>query len=155
MACDKHGPACEPEWEEHWGSFKKVMEARFKTGHEEYGDNPGTFSRDSEELICELLEELEDVVGWGFALRVRLLHMLDKARACYPQQRANDLLKSCRGQNDKLIQENMRLREVEKAAVLAAEAIEERKFGGTGGYQYAEGIRAAVGNRDESETSED
>jgi len=110
MSCEKHGPECNPEWEEHWASFKRVMEKRFKTGHEEYGDVPGTFSRDGEELICEIIEECEDVIGWGFALRVRLLRMLDAARACYPQQRANDLLKSARGQCDKLIIENTRLR---------------------------------------------
>lgn len=110
MACEKHGPACDPEWENHWDSFKKVMETRFKRGHEEYGDNPGTFSKTGEELICEMLEELEDVIGWGFATRVRMLRMLDACRRNYPEQRANDLLTSCRGQNDKLIQENSRLR---------------------------------------------
>jgi hypothetical protein len=110
MACDKHGPNCEPEWEAHWAKFKFAMEDRFKTGHEEYGDNPGTFSRPGEELICEIIEEAEDIIGWGFALRVRLLKMLEDVRGLYPEARANELLQSARKQSDNLIQENVRLR---------------------------------------------
>jgi hypothetical protein len=117
MSCEKHGPACEPEWEAHWAKFKFAMEGRFKTGHEEYGDNPGTFSRSGEELLCEIIEEAEDIIGWGFALRVRLLRLLDVSRGMYPELRANELLQSARGQADKLIQENSRLRaEVERLA---------------------------------------
>jgi hypothetical protein len=111
MACEEHGPDCNPEWEEHWTKFKFAMESRFKTGHETYGDNPGTFSRTGEELICEIIEEAEDIIGWGFALRVRLLRMLEATRGLYPERRANELLQSARGQSDKLIRENIRLRE--------------------------------------------
>lgn len=119
MACEKHGDDCTPEWEEHWAKFRFAMEARFKAGHEEYGDNPGTFSRSAEELLCEIIEEAEDIIGWGFALRVRLLRLLEKSRQLYPHQRANELLESCRGQSDKLIQENARLRaEVERLSGL-------------------------------------
>jgi len=115
MACEKHGEDCTPEWEEHWDKFKFAMEHRFKAGHEEYGDNPGTFSRSAEDLTLEIIEEAEDIIGWGFALRVRLMRMLEKSRGMYPIDRSNELLASARGQSDKLIKENMRLRaEVER-----------------------------------------
>ena len=50
--------------------FSKRVEARMEAGSKEYGD--GSFSREPTELISEISEELEDIMGWTFILWTRL-----------------------------------------------------------------------------------
>jgi hypothetical protein len=111
MACDKHGPECEPTWEEYYPRFELAMRERFRQGHEEYGDR--VFSRDPQELLIEMLQEAEDIMGWGFILRYRLAHLLKHVQGDWqPFQRTSELLSSARKQNDRLTAENRRLREL-------------------------------------------
>ena len=108
MACEVHGDDCTPRWEAAWEKFKFAMEARFRDGHHRYGDK--VFTKDPTELLGEILQEAEDIIGWGFILRVRLQELMRLAAEYYPYQRANDLLQSARGQSDKLIADNASLR---------------------------------------------
>jgi len=63
------------EYLKYFPQLVKEMDAKFKKGFLEYGDK--SFSKDPEELIHEVIEELEDVMGWGMIAKVRLLKMLE------------------------------------------------------------------------------
>ncbi len=65
-----HNPSG-PEYLKHIDSFVEALHSKLQAGHHEYGDK--SFSRDPLELVDEILEELLDINGWSFILRVRLL----------------------------------------------------------------------------------
>lgn len=54
----------EPKWRLYWPIFLQRMEARLQRGHEEYGDQ--SFQLSHREIHDEILQEYEDVIGWGF-----------------------------------------------------------------------------------------
>jgi hypothetical protein len=60
------------------------LKGRMKAGHEEYGDV--SFSKDPEETIEELQEELLDVSGWGFILWQRL-EIMKEALKCLTSEK--------------------------------------------------------------------
>ena len=62
-------------WEEHWGDFVEGMERRLTAGCHEYGDR--SFSADPDKLIGEMMQECEDIMGWGYILWCRLHRLKD------------------------------------------------------------------------------
>jgi hypothetical protein len=69
----------DPDPLRHWRHFVKVVRARLNRGRLEYADHD-SFSRDPEELLGEIEEELVDVCGWGFILWVRLQRLRSEVR---------------------------------------------------------------------------
>jgi len=57
-------------WEENWASFVDAMEKRLTTGFHEYGDK--SFSGNPTKLVGEMMQECEDIMGWGYILWCRL-----------------------------------------------------------------------------------
>lgn len=51
---------------EQWPIFTEEVFSRLLIGARTYGDK--SFSRDPAELCGEMLQELDDVMGWGFVL---------------------------------------------------------------------------------------
>ena len=64
---------------ELWPVFTEEVLARLYTGARTYGD--GSFSRTPEELCAEILQELDDVMGWGFILWCRVREMMEGVEA--------------------------------------------------------------------------
>lgn len=50
--------------------FAADLRRRLEAGAQEYGDR--SFSRDPDELLREIDEEILDIAGWAYVLRVRL-----------------------------------------------------------------------------------
>jgi len=77
-----------PEYRKHFQSFTEDLYARLDQGHKEYGD--ASFTRSIPDLINEIDQELMDIVGWAFIMRVRLNYIkqlgdvLDKEIASEP-----------------------------------------------------------------------
>ncbi len=63
-----------------FGVFVEAVETRLDKGAREYGER--SFERPPGELVGEVMQELEDVVGWSFILwcRLRALEMPVGAR---------------------------------------------------------------------------
>ncbi len=74
----RRGEGHQPEWTKHWPDFVKRLEKRLATGHAEYGDE--SFAREPVDLLNEIIEEVDDIVGWGFVLGCRLQRLKEKVR---------------------------------------------------------------------------
>ena len=68
----------DPEFERELKAHLDSIEKRLRVGAVKYGDR--SFSRDPAELIQEILDEVDDIAGWCFPLRVRLVKLQDEAR---------------------------------------------------------------------------
>ena len=57
-------------WVDEFPRFSQALADKLRQGYEEYGDN--SFTRQPDDLLCELAQEALDLAGWGFVLWVRL-----------------------------------------------------------------------------------
>jgi hypothetical protein len=66
-------------WKQREGQFIEFaarVKKRLDAGHLEYGD--GSFERPPQELLDEILEEIEDIMGWSFVLHCRVTDLKNK-----------------------------------------------------------------------------
>jgi len=61
------------KYKKYFKKFVDDLDAKMQKGYEEYGDK--SFSKEPQQLIQELIEEVEDICGWGLILKVRLEQM--------------------------------------------------------------------------------
>jgi hypothetical protein len=61
---------------ETFPEFMAEVRARLESGKEAYGD--GSFEKPMAELVEEMIQEADDICGWGFVLHVRLKRLQER-----------------------------------------------------------------------------
>ena len=59
-----------PLYKKYFPKIVKDLDKKMMKGYLEYSDK--SFAKDPIELCQELIEEVEDVMGWGMILKIRL-----------------------------------------------------------------------------------
>jgi len=63
-------------YKKHFNKFVKALNTKMEKGYQEYSDD--SFNLPAENVIQEMIEETEDIAGWGLILWVRLQKMKEK-----------------------------------------------------------------------------
>ena len=61
-----------------WPSFVATVEKRLSAGRASYGDS--SFTRPNAEILGELMQEAEDLAGWGFVLWYRCRELMKRSQ---------------------------------------------------------------------------